>query len=143
MPRKRMFRAAALAALVSITASGCMALPMLAGRLQDAEATNIALEGNGDAMAAFRGAVNQAGGVITLATRDYARGEFRDSNTSVEIQVRAGEGRQKLLMTGASGRASFMPWVGGDSIGKTTARVAGIMQGAGFQIAAQNPEQAR
>lgn len=138
-----MIRTVALAALVAVTVSGCMALPMLAGRLQDAGATNIALEGNGDAMAAFRGAVNQAGGVVTLATRDYARGEFRDSNVSVEIQVLVGEGKQKLFMTGASVRTSFMPWIGGDSVGKTTAKVAGIMQGAGFQIAAQNPELAR
>lgn len=137
------FRAAVLLAAMAVTNAGCMAVPIVAGAnlLHNTGSMNITLEGHGDAVVAFREAVNKSGGMVTQSTKDYALGEFRDNAVRVEIQV-VGEKQQRIMMKGSSNTTVARSWEFEDGIGNTTTKVAELMAGAGFQITAKARDRA-
>lgn len=131
---KKAFVIVALAGGVSLL-PGCMAVPVVGAltALNSSGTATVELTGSDRGFpAAFRRAVQSAGGVVKSAAQDYGRASFASEGVSIEYQ-RIENGRYQMV-TASEGGVS-RAWDFGDSISKKSQTVADALATAGYVVA--------
>lgn len=123
-----------LSAFVALT-SGCVALPIaaMANLAHKSGTMTVTLEGDGDAIKAFRDAAVRAGGTVPVVQSSFARAEFSNVDLKVEAQVLPGQ-RHAVTLRGSSLSNVGRTYELKDNIGEVTSGIAEQMKSVGFVI---------
>jgi hypothetical protein len=112
---------------------GCavgLAVPAVAGlNMSKNGPIQMRIEGNGNAMAAFKSAAIEAGGTIPHVTTEYAEANFASKAARAEIQL-VQPGRYSVSVTSTAARS----WDFEDGLAKIADGIGGGMSKAGFVI---------
>jgi hypothetical protein len=122
---------------VSLSLTGCMAVPAVLGAnmIHKSGTAVVMLEGKSDAYKHFRSAAIQSGGVVTANSPEYSKAEFGTTAVKVELQlVQPGE----YQLVGSSNTMAARSWELSDNIGETTQKIADHLAANGFKITNNN-----
>ncbi len=130
---RKMVLSVALAGSVALL-PGCMAVPVvgaLTGLHSSGTATVEVIGPDRGFPAAFRRAVQGAGGMVKSAAADYGQAVFTGESVSIQYQ-RIDTGRYQMVAASESGVART--WDFSDSISKKSQAVADALTAAGYVV---------
>ncbi|WP_342619776.1 hypothetical protein [Rhodoferax sp. GW822-FHT02A01] len=121
--------------LLTASLSGCMLAPVvgMANLAHKSGTMTVTLEGQRDAIKAFKDAAIKNGGTVPATTTDFARAEFSSVDMKVEIQV-TGTQTKIAVVRGSSLSNVGRTYEFKDNIGEITEKVALDMQDGGYVI---------
>ncbi len=112
-----------------------MAVPLIgmANLAHKSGTMTITLEGQGDAVKAFRDAAVRNGGTVPSVQPDFARAEFSTEDIKVDAQV-TGTTVKTIVLKASSLSNVGRTYATKDDITEVTEKVAGAMSASGFTV---------